>query len=300
MKSFVKQYQITLFILLTLLLSWFPWYTGIAPEVLAIGPSLAALVLILIVGGKSGLLEWLRPFGRWRASLSMWSIAIFGPAILYLGGLGLYLLLGGTAPPFTMIREELHLIPLYLVMVVLMPWNGPVGEEFGWRGFALPKLQVRYGPLMASLMIGTVWGVWHLPSFFAPQGVIGAIATALGMVFLIPYVLGTIANSVIMTWLYNQTKGSALIAGIVWHAAINFWAPILLSDSSLAAAGEGTHLPTIAPPLYLTVLAVQVLMAIVLVLVTRGKLGWRSTAGQMEPAESSEELPRVSTKAFGR
>ncbi|MDJ0756301.1 MAG: CPBP family intramembrane metalloprotease [Ardenticatenaceae bacterium] len=300
MRSFIKQYQITLFILLTLLLSWFPWYTGIAPEAMAMGPSLAALILVLIVGGKSGLLDWLRPFGRWRASLSIWSIAIFGPAILYLCGLGLYLLLGGTAPPFTMIREELNLIPLYLILVVLMPWNGPIGEEFGWRGFALPKLQHRYGPLAASLIIGTVWGVWHLPSFFAPQGVIGAIAATLGMIFLIPYVLGTIANTVIMTWLYNKTKGSALIAGIVWHAAINFWAPILLSDSSLAAANEGTNLPTIAPSLYLTVLAVQVLAAVVLVLVTRGKLGWRVTAGQTGAAETSEELPPVSKEAFGR
>ena len=78
------------------------------------------------------------------------------------------------------------------------------------------------------------------------------------MGFIIPYTLGTIANSIFMTWLYNKSKASALIAGIVWHAAINFWAPVLLSDSSLVAAQEGTHLPTIAPQLYLTVLAVQV------------------------------------------
>jgi len=177
-------------------------------------------------------------------------------------------------PPFIMIREELDLLPLYLVLVVLMPWNGPVGEEFGWRGHALPKLQHKYGPLIASLVIGTVWGIWHLPSFFAPLGVIGVLTATLGMSFLIPYTLGTIANTVFMTWLYNKSKASALIAGIVWHGAIDFWAPILLSDSSLVAAREGTHLPTVAPNLYLTVLAIQVVVAFVLVIVTKGKLGY--------------------------
>ena len=125
---------------------------------------------------------------------------MFGAAVLYLIGLGVHLILGGESPPFIMIREELNLIPLYLILVVLMPWNGPVGEEFGWRGFVLPRLQNKYGPLAASLIIGTVWGIWHLPTFFAPQGVIGAIAATVGMVFIIPYTLGTIANSIFMTW----------------------------------------------------------------------------------------------------
>jgi membrane protease YdiL (CAAX protease family) len=160
-------------------------------------------------------------------------------------------------------------------MVVLMPWNGPVGEEFGWRGYALPKLQNKYGPLVASLVIGIIWGIWHLPSFFTPQGVIGAIAAEVGMIFIVAYTLGTIANSIFMTWLYNKSKASALVAGITWHAAINLWAPVLLSDSSLVAAREGTHLPTIAPALYLVVLAVQVVGAIILVISTEGKLAYR-------------------------
>lgn len=274
MKAFINRHQISIFFLLTFVLSWFPWYAGIAPETMNMGPSIAAFIVVLIVGGKRGFIDFLRPFGRWRVSLRWWAIAIFGPAILYLIGLGVYLLLGGEAPPFTMIRFELSLIPLYLVMVVLMPWNGPVGEEFGWRGYALPNLQTKYGPLIASLVIGTVWGVWHLPDFFAPQGVLGALTAVLGLGFLVPYTLGTIANSIFMTWLYNKTNASALIAGIVWHASINFWAPVLLSDSSLVAAREGTHLPTIAPALYLTVLAVQVVGAIILVIITKGKLAY--------------------------
>ena len=275
MKSFIKHNQISIFFVLTFVLSWFPWYAGIAPEVMAMGPSIAAFIVVLILGGKRGFVDLLKPFGRWRVSLGLWGLAIFGPGILYLIGIGVHLLMGGKAPPFIMIREELNLLPLYLVMVVLMPWNGPVGEEFGWRGYALPKLQHKYGPLIASLVIGTVWGIWHLPDFFAPLGVIGALTSALGMGFLIPYTLGTIANTVFMTWLYNKSKASALIAGIVWHAAIDFWAPILLSDSSLVAAREGTHLPTVAPNLYLTVLAVQVVVAILLVVATKGQLGFK-------------------------
>lgn len=276
MKTFINRYQLIIFFILTFVFSWFPWYAGIAPEVMAMGPSLAAFILVIIIGGKRGFVDLVRPFGRWRVSLKLWAIAIFGPAVLYLIGLGVHLLLGGEAPPFIMLKEELNLIPLYLVMVVLMPWNGPVGEEFGWRGYALPKLQNKFDPLIASLIIGTIWGIWHLPSFFAPQGVVGAIAATVGMVFIIPYTLGTIANSIFMTWLYNKSKASALIAGIVWHAAINFWAPVLLSDSSLVAAQEGTHLPTIAPNLYLTVLAVQVVGAIILVIATKAKLGFEN------------------------
>jgi len=274
MKTFIDRYQISIFFILTFVLSWFPWYAGIAPEVMAMGPSIAAFIVVLILGGRRGFVDLLQPFGRWRANLGMWGLAIFGSGILYLVGLGVHLLMGGEAPPFIMIREELHLLPLYLVLVVLMPWNGPIGEEFGWRGYALPKLQDKYGPLIASLVIGIIWGIWHLPDFFAQQGVIGTLAAALGMIFLVPYVLGTIANTIFMTWVYNKSKASALIAGIVWHAAIDFWAPILLSDSSLAAAREGTHLPTVAPNLYLTVLAVQVVMALILVIVTKGKLGY--------------------------
>ena len=274
MKSFVKQNQIVLFFILTFILSWFPWYAGIAPEVMAMGPSLAVIIIVVIVAGRRGLGGLFRPFIRWRASLGLWGIALFGMAFLFLIGLGVHLLLGGEAPPFIMIKEELNLIPLYLVMVVLMPWNGPVGEEFGWRGYALPKLQSKYGALIASLVIGTVWGVWHLPDFFAPMGVLSAMVSAVGLVFILPYTLGTIANAIFMTWLYNKSKGSALIAGIVWHAAIDFWAPIILSDSSLRAAQEGTHLPTIPSALYMTVVVVLVVAAVILVTATKGKLGY--------------------------
>ena len=279
MRTFIKRHQIALFFLLTFLLSWFPWYAGIAAETFTAGPSLAAIILVIIIGGKTGLKDLFRPFLRWRAGVSLWLIAIFGTAVMYIAGIGVHLLLGGDMPPFIMLREELRLVPLYLVLVVLMPWNGPLGEEFGWRGFALPRLQVRFGALTASIIIGVVWGVWHLPTFFAEQGVLAALVSSTGVVlFLVIYTAGTIANSVFITWLYNKSASSALIGGIIWHAMTNFWAPIILSDSSLIAAREGTHLPTIPATLYFSALAVQVVLAIVLILATRGKLGCNDKA----------------------
>jgi membrane protease YdiL (CAAX protease family) len=199
-------------------------------------------------------------------------------AAIYLIGLVAHLVLGGEMPPFTMVRGEFRLIRLYLFLVVLVPWNGPVGEEFGWRGFSLPRHQSSRGPLTASLIIGSVWGIWHLPTFFSPMGVLAAMTSALGVIFIVPYTATTIASSIFMTWLCNKTKKSALIAGIVWHAASNFWAPVLLSDSSLVAAREGTHLPTIAPGLYLSVTAVLVVAAGLLVIATKGELGLMAEA----------------------
>ncbi|MBC8504535.1 MAG: hypothetical protein H8D34_06735 [Chloroflexi bacterium] len=126
MKAFITRYQFIIFVLLPFVFSWFPWYEGIAPETMAMGPSIAAFLIVLIIGGRRGFVDLLRPFGRWRVGWGLWGLAIFGPAVLYLVGLGVHLLGGGDVPPFIMIREELHLIPLYLVGVVLMPWQGPV------------------------------------------------------------------------------------------------------------------------------------------------------------------------------
>ena len=273
MRSFVERNQVSLFFLLTFVFSWYPWYAGLGAEVLAIGPSVAAFLIVGIAGGGAGLAALLRPFIRWRVGFRWWAIAILGSAILYLIGVGVHLAAGGEMPMFTMIRNELGLLPLYLVLVVLAPWNGPVGEEFGWRGLALPRLQSSLGPLAASLIIGAIWGIWHLPTLFAPLGVLAALKAALGIGFIAIYTATTIANAIIMTWLYNRTKGSALIAGIVWHGATNFWAPIILSESSLAAAGEGTDLPTIQPALYLAITGVLAAAALLLVIATRGRLG---------------------------
>ena len=270
MKAFLNRHQITIFFVLVIVLSWFPWYSGIAPETVTFMPSLLGLAMAFAAGGKQGVLNLLRSVGRWRVQSRYWLIAWFGTLLIFVIGLGIYLIMGEQAPSFTVFRQELHLLPIWL-LVVFLPFNGPVGEELGWRGYVLPKLQQRRGPIIASLVIGTIWGIWHLPSFFDPA----SVQASLGLVFLIPFMVGTIANSVIMTWLYNRTKASVLVAGIIWHAATDFWAPMFLADFSIAAGPGGTL--TVNQTLYAIVLAILAFVAVILTILTKGQLGYRGT-----------------------
>jgi len=188
---------------------------------------------------------------------------LFGIALV------LHVLFGGEAPPFTpFTTDELPLVPLYLV-IVLLPIYGPVGEELGWRGYVQSRLVGRFAPVQVSLIIGAAWGFWHLPDFFADEGNLAQ----LGLGFLVPFVISTMANSVFMTFLWFRTSGSVLIAGIVWHAGTDFWGPLMLSDISLEAASNDGVLPVADPTLFAIAIAVLASAAAGLVVATRGRLG---------------------------
>jgi uncharacterized protein len=97
--------------------------------------------------------------------------------------------------------------------------GGPLGEEFGWRGFAQPALQVRWGWRSASLLLGLVWAVWHLPLFYSP-------GTAQSHLPLGWYALSAVASSVVFAWLYQRSRGSVLPA-LVLHTAVNAWSSVI-------------------------------------------------------------------------
>ena len=93
---------------------------------------------------------------------------------------------------------------------------GPLGEELGWRGFLLPRLLERFGPLAAGLIVGTIWMAWHIPAFLMsglPQS---------NMSFPV-FMVGGIALSVFVTWLFIHARQSILVAGIIPHALANAW-----------------------------------------------------------------------------
>jgi hypothetical protein len=97
--------------------------------------------------------------------------------------------------------------------------GGPLGEEFGWRGFALPGLQARWGWRVASLLLGVVWTVWHLPLFYS----VGTVQSHLPMGL---YALSAIASSVLFAWLFNRSRGS-IVPVLVLHTAVNAWSLII-------------------------------------------------------------------------
>jgi membrane protease YdiL (CAAX protease family) len=146
--------------------------------------------------GIKGLGRFFRRLTLWRMPIRWWLLLLIGiPAVKYLGAA----LNGKLTDPFPF-------SPCYALLPALVGvlFIGPVAEEFGWRGVALPLLQRRFAPLWASLILGAIWGLWHLPAFLlggTPQS-----AWAFG-----PYVLGVLALGVIVTPMFNAARGSILI-----------------------------------------------------------------------------------------
>ena len=108
-------------------------------------------------------------------------------------------------------------------MILMLTIFAGIGEEFGWRGFALPRLQNRYNALVTSIIVGAFWSLWHIPLYFLDGSLQYSFRMDAG---LIPAILGytvfLIAWSIQYTWLFNNTKGSVLLAA-VFHGAGNAW-----------------------------------------------------------------------------
>jgi membrane protease YdiL (CAAX protease family) len=271
MKSFLKKYQIIIFFALTFIISWYPWYTG-GVGFKAAGPSYAGLIVVALVGGWTGIKEMLRRLVRWRVGAVWWAVAFFGPLAIVLAALGLHMLSGGEVPNFLIWKQEPHMV-LVLMLILISPVGGAGGEEaFGWRGYAQPKLQDKWGkwgPLITSLVIGVVWAVWHLPEFFNPA----STQYALGMSGMILLIIVEIANSTIMTWLYIKTGGSVLVAGVTWHLAIDTFSTTLLTDFTVTGMFAGDVVPPADMRLITMQTVVMAVSALVLVVATRGRLG---------------------------
>jgi membrane protease YdiL (CAAX protease family) len=163
-------------------------------------PSLVGMVLAAIEGGGRGLRDLLGQVVRWRFGLGWYALALLLMPLVWLIALVIGRLLGGPAP---VVRLD-FLIPV-----------AAIGEEFGWRGYALPRLQGRMGALPAALVIGVIWAAWHLPYYAYPA----IHPLPLGIDFTL-FALALISESVLATWIYNSTGGSVL-ATMLYHHSIH-------------------------------------------------------------------------------
>jgi len=272
MRALLNRHQIVIFFVLTFIISWYPWYSG-GKGFFTWGPSAAGLIITMVVAGRKEVVVMLRRLVRWQAGFLCWAVALLGPFVIMLTSIGIFILAGGEPPPLTFWREEWYLAPV-LVLVLLLPMGGPGGEEpFGWRGYAQSKLQARFGkwwgPLLTSSVIGIAWGVWHLPEFFNPS----STQYALGIGFLGPFIAMEISISIVMTWLYNKTGASVLIAGVVYHLMMDVSATLLL-DITLTGLMSGEVVPTPATGLLWIHVVVTTIVALIFVIATKGRLGF--------------------------
>jgi len=170
-------------------------------------PTIAAIVVSWLVGGAPEVRRLLAGFTRWRLGWR-WYLAV---AVFALGALGLaavYALLGNAiAGPKADVTVGFLLSQLGFTLV-----SGPLSEEAGWRGFALPRMEARWGALGASLVLGVLWAGWHLPQYLLPNN------TMLPIPILFPQVTGL---AIVFTWIYNNTRGS-LVATVLTHFGFNF------------------------------------------------------------------------------
>jgi uncharacterized protein len=222
------------------------------------GPTLGAFLVTTALDGKEGRRKLFRRYGQWRVGLLWYALAIFAFPIIYI--IAGSVALGGV--PFT----DLHAhwatffstyLPALLIFPALITW----GEEPGWRGFALTRMQEYYHPLVSSVIVGFMHGLWHLPVFLLVSGPI-----ALGPFNLLSFIGNTatiIAITILWTWVFNNAKGSILIA-VLLHASLNAsqaWMSVLIPDYPLDAAGK------IAMGFY-------VVAAVALIFMTNGRLGY--------------------------
>jgi membrane protease YdiL (CAAX protease family) len=188
--------------------SWTRWI--ISGFLSALGPAVAAGV-VLSVSGDS-LRGWLGRVLRWRVHPKWYAAAIGIPVIVALGSGAVLQLVGGPVD-FASFAFD----PMTLGIGILLGTTiGGGQEELGWRGFAQPELQEQYGGLRAAVLIGVLWGGWHLPLFFDPT----AIHSQWPLSSQLAYFVGIIAFSILLAWVYNGSGGSILLA-MLMHGTEN-------------------------------------------------------------------------------
>ncbi len=231
-------------------------FGGIIAATLA--PATAAIIVTGLLEGKAGVARLLRRYLQWRVGLKWYLFVLVGiPIIIVLATI----VLPGAITAFAGgVWPLLLAYPLHFLITVFC--GGPLGEEAGWRGFALPRLQERHGPLLGSTILGVLWSLWHFPLFWV------GVWNEPTIVNMVLFIVAITALTIIMGWVYNHVAGSLLIT-MLMHATFNTFANYV-------------DLPLFPAPMFnqfglLPLVIGFGVTAVVLIVVTRGRLGYGAT-----------------------
>jgi membrane protease YdiL (CAAX protease family) len=190
----------------------------------AYGPMLSALIVTGVTGGSRGLRELFGRMTRWKVSPGWWLVAV-APLGLYIVVAAALLLIQGVPMNLVAMGQVDFLPALGLAALPMWIVTFGIGEETGWRGFALPRLQKGRSALRATIILWVFWALWHLPLFFYSYDA----STLPG------FLIGLLAGAIVFTWLYNDTGGSVLLVAL-WHGTFNFTTACVTCKSSVSAA----------------------------------------------------------------
>jgi membrane protease YdiL (CAAX protease family) len=207
----IKHHPLASFFALAYALSW--WSVPFDGTQFAFGPLLAAIAVTALIGGKAELMTWLRRCTQWRAGLGWYALALLLPFGINAIAAALAVVLGAPVPTAAQLARWPEMFVVFALYLVAF---GPLGEEPGWRGFAIPRLELSRSALSASLALGLFVAAWHLPLvLLGHQPAIILVAT--------------FAAQIMYTWLANHATGSVLIvmlAHATQGACGNYFGPM--------------------------------------------------------------------------
>jgi membrane protease YdiL (CAAX protease family) len=182
----------------------------------AYGPLLAAIVVTALTAGVEGLRNLGKHYAINRGHLGWLALCAFLPIVLFGLAVPVAWLINNTWPDVLVIGQANFLPDLGLAAWLMWVLTSGIGEETGWRGFALPRLQAKHNAFVATVLLWLVWALWHLPSFFYLPSY-----KSIGLAGFPGFAFSLLAGATLFTWLYNSSYGS-LLAVALFHGGFNF------------------------------------------------------------------------------
>ena len=260
--GFLKRHSLVIGIILMFLFTWpvdlsnsgllpihFPFIVYLF---LGWGFVFASIIMSWLTLGKEGVVRLLKRYLQWRVGWKWYLFAFLMEPVCIVLGVFVNAALTGIAPDFShvMAREifgESAKLWLFVLPFFLIDFFAN-GEEIGWRGYVLPRLQSRYNALTSTLILGVLWGLWHLPKFLSHWNTVSFAW----------FMMHTMVFAVALTWLYNSTKGSLLLVTIM-HASANTAGIFFPMSNTVSSENMGA---------YITYILLEVTVAIIVILVT--------------------------------